>query len=115
MTYRSAILLALLAVGGLGRPTRASAACLVAASVSPATSRILPGEPVDLNLMIRNATTSPISLFTPSETVGNVRLAIAPSANSVYREYLGPGWGIEDVRRRPVTLNQNAALSLRLR
>jgi hypothetical protein len=115
MTRRHAILFALLAMGGLGRSTLASAACLVAASVSPAASRILPGEPVDLNLTVRNATTSPISLFRPSELVGNVRLAIAQSANPVYRDYLGPGWGIKDVRRTPVTLNQNAALSLRLR
>jgi hypothetical protein len=87
------------AVGVLIARPAASAltGCVVTAAVTPTKSTILPGQPVDLVLALRNISGAPTAIGVPSELVGNVVVRIIDvSAPTVARRYVGPSWGLDD-------------------
>ena len=94
-----------------------AASCSLAADARPASVVILPGQPVDVTLRVRNPSSTPISLFQPSEGTGNVHASVADvSDQSHYLEYKGPGWGLTCARgMKPVQLDRSAVLTLPLR
>jgi hypothetical protein len=112
-----AVTVAAAVLASAGAANAASAACKVAAKVQ-VVSRVpaLPGEPIDLNLRITNANSSPIQLRTPSEQTGAVRLFFsAEGAPDSFRKYRGPMWGMLDLDESPKALAAGSSINLSLR
>jgi hypothetical protein len=113
----------LIALAGIGfglvaPPTHALAAsCSLAAETRPASVVVLPGQPVDVTLRLRNATSATVSLVRPSERRGNVRASVADqTAPGRYLEYEGPGWGLTCARGlKPLQLAAGGVVTLPLR
>jgi hypothetical protein len=109
-------------IGLLVRPVAAAdggtpaGPCKLTATVAASATTILPGEPLDLTLRLKNTSGGDISLEMPSETRGSVRLGIARNVEPLtFRGYMGPRWGIEDSVQTPRPLLRNAAIELPLR
>jgi len=92
------------------------APCELTPTVSPSSHTILPGEPLDLAVVLTNSSGTDISLEAPSETIGTVRVGIAGIGEPpAFKRYLGPGWGTEDVVQAPRPLAKGGTIRLNLR
>ena len=90
----------------------------MAADVRTTTTAVLPGQPVEVTLRLRNASTATLSIHQPSELTGNVHTSVAqPSEPGLYREYVGPGWGLDCSHGggSSVQLAKNAVVTLPLK
>jgi hypothetical protein len=72
---------------------------------------------VEITLRLRNVSNVPVSGHAPSELAGNVTASVAhESEPGLYREYQGPGWGLDCHRGgSPRELAAGAAVTLPLR
>jgi len=114
---RGLIALAAMAYGLLARPALA-APCSLAAQTRPTSVAILPGQPIDVSLRLRNTSAGRISFFPPSERQGNVHASVADQSSDPtrYLDYSGPGWGLTCTRSPgPSQLDSNGVVTLPLR
>ena len=85
---------------------RESASPRAGAALEVRTSRqaYVLGEPVDLEIGVRNGSNRPIAIPAGFAVLqGYVGVLIA-SGDGPFREYRGPGWGLDDARSSPVVL-----------
>jgi hypothetical protein len=118
MTRRTTIIVLLGAVALLAQRTPASAqSCALAAEARVTTATILPGQPIEVGMRLLNTSNATVSVDKPTELGGNVTASVAhESAPGHYRQYRGPGWGLDcNLGAAPIQLAAAAGVRVRLR